>query len=104
MPEQPVRFEPNPNVVMTKLDERSAVVLDLNTKQYYTLNETGIRIWELLHEGRMTDEIAAALQAEYEVESERALRSIAVFCEMLTRERLMHAKAKGGKARRGPWC
>ena len=40
------------SLVFTRLDATEAVLLHLGTKRYYTLNETGARIWELLQHGR----------------------------------------------------
>jgi hypothetical protein len=44
-----------------------AVLLNLQTKRYFSLNETGTRIWEMVQQ--MTDEeaIVAALLSEYDV-------------------------------------
>ncbi len=90
-----ITLQANPNVVMTKLDERSAILLHLRTKQYYTLNETGIRIWELIHAGHGVDEIAATLQTEYNVQQEEATRSVSAFCESLRLEDLLQQRANG---------
>ena len=46
-----------------------AVLLNLRTKRYYSLNETGTRIWQLLLEGRTEEEIVQTLTAEYDVEA-----------------------------------
>jgi hypothetical protein len=54
-----------------------AVLLNLRTKRYFSLNETGTRVWELLLEGRTEEEIVAALLHEYEV-SEHVARTEAM--------------------------
>lgn len=43
------------------------VLLNLRTKRYYSLNETGTRIWQLLLEGRTEGEIVLMMTTEYEV-------------------------------------
>lgn len=65
MPEQ--TYRPNPNVVATTLEDAESVLLDLETRRYYTLNETGTRIWQLLSEGRPVSDIAVVLTSEFEV-------------------------------------
>jgi hypothetical protein len=48
-------FKTSSDVVVTELDgENESVLLHLGTKKYYTLNETGVRIWQLLGEGYKT--------------------------------------------------
>ena len=42
------------------------VLLNPETGQYYTLNEVGSRIWELLDGTRTRDGIVAAICAEYD--------------------------------------
>ena len=46
-----------------------AVLLNLRTKRYYSLNETGTRIWQLLLERRTEEEIVQMLTTEYEVDA-----------------------------------
>lgn len=93
MPLAEIKLQPNPNVVLTMLDEKIAVLLHLRTKQYYTLNGTGIRIWKLLQAGKCSDEIAARLQSEYRVKPEQASRSVSTFFESLKQEGLVQQTA-----------
>jgi hypothetical protein len=58
---------PGPDVVFTRFDATSAALLHLKTKRYYTLNETGARIWELLVSGKAPREIATSLNEEYDI-------------------------------------
>ncbi len=66
------RYAVNPDVVYTKLGDEEAVLLHLKTQHYYSINETGVAVWECLDEPRSLDEIAAALTASYEVEHAEA--------------------------------
>ena len=47
------------------------VLLDLDSEQYFGLDEVGTRIWALLGEGRCLDDIVATLLDEYDVEREQ---------------------------------
>jgi hypothetical protein len=49
-----------------------AVLLNLQTKRYYSLNETGTRIWEMVQQTADEESIVAALLREYEVEEQMA--------------------------------
>jgi coenzyme PQQ synthesis protein D (PqqD) len=91
-------MHPHPSLVFTRLDDNEAVLLHLDTKRYYTLNETGARIWELLQHGRCAQEIARALQDDYAITDEEAMPVLLAFVDELQQEGLVHA---GGPARRG---
>jgi len=80
---------PHPAVVYTPLDETEAILLHLDTKLYYTLNETGRRIWELAAAGQAPEAIAAALSAEFDVTVEHAEARARSLIEDLARERLL---------------
>ncbi len=49
-----------------------AVLLNLQTKRYFSLNETGTRIWELVQQTADEEEIVATLFGEYEVDETMA--------------------------------
>jgi hypothetical protein len=49
-----------------------AVLLNLQTKRYFSLNETGTRIWELVQQTADEEAIVATLLREYEVEEAMA--------------------------------
>ena len=58
---------PHSAVVSTTIDEDESVLLHLERQQYYSLNETGSRIWRLLTEGHDPDAIAAAIAEEWAI-------------------------------------
>ena len=64
----PNAVKPDTNVVFTRFDEASGALLHLVTKRYYTLNETGCRVWELIQDTSELERVAEALHEEYEVE------------------------------------
>ena len=49
-----------------------AVLLNLQTKRYFSLNETGTRIWEMVQQTAEEEAIIATLLSEYEVEEPMA--------------------------------
>ncbi|HMQ52140.1 MAG TPA: PqqD family protein [Anaerolineae bacterium] len=57
----------NPNATHQTVGEE-AVLINLNTGAYYSLNDTGTMFWELLDGERSIAECAALIAQEYEVE------------------------------------
>ncbi|MDQ7041762.1 MAG: PqqD family protein [Rhodothermus sp.] len=88
------RYEPDPRVNFTRFDEGEGVLLHLETRSYYTLNATGVFIWEQLEAGRQTvEEVVEALVSSYEVGREVAERQVRAFLEALQQEGLITRRA-----------
>ena len=83
------RVKPGPDVVITELEGKEAVLLNLATKMYYTLNETGLRIWQMLSSGRTFGEISETLSGEFDVTPEKAKESVFNLIGELTAEKLV---------------
>lgn len=56
--------------------EGETVLLNLKSKQYFVLNETGAFIWELLKEEHKIEELVAAVSENFDVEPERARKDL----------------------------
>ena len=69
-------FVPQEHVVFTEFDEGEGVLVDLNTKKYFQLNETAVLVWRGLEEGLSTEAIVGRITARYEVEEARASESV----------------------------
>lgn len=82
------RVRPHSQVVDTKLDEGEVVLLHLESKTYYSLNLTGERIWQGLKQGLTLNEISRRLQEEFDVDAERADRSVLDLATELCKQRL----------------
>jgi hypothetical protein len=52
------------------------VVLHTGTKRYYSLNETGARIWALLESAGDPDDTADIVAAEYEIPAKEAKQAV----------------------------
>lgn len=83
------RYEPSSEVVSTEIDEEESVLLSLETQQYYTLNETGSRIWELLSSGHDAEAIASAITEEWATTHDEALEYVHSFLQELSDEGLV---------------
>ena len=83
------KIKPDPDVVVTELDDKEAVLLHLGTKMYYTLNETGIRIWQLLSEGHSISEASETIHNEYDILPDAAQKSVLNITQELIDQKLV---------------
>ena len=83
-----MRYRAIPEALVATLSD-GAVLLNLQTKRYFSLNETGTRIWELVQETREEAEIAAVLIREYVVEEAVARAEVRRILEELIEARLI---------------
>lgn len=82
------RYRVVPDALCAALSD-GAVLLHLYTKRYFSLNETGSRIWSLLEQQATDEEIVDALVREYEVEKRDAARAVNQLLDDLVAERLI---------------
>lgn len=82
------RYRTVPDALSASLSD-GAVLLHLYTKRYFSLNETGARIWSLLEQQATEDEIVDALVREYDVEKPDAARAVNQLLGDLVAERLI---------------
>jgi hypothetical protein len=96
---------PDPEVASAEMHDGEIVLLHLGTKTYFTLNETGTRIWQLMCQGHTLGEIGEALNAEYEVSLEQAEGSVINLASQLAAEKLVSLSlASSGELERLPQC
>jgi hypothetical protein len=67
---------PGKHVVATDFAGGEGILVDLNTKKYYQLNETAMVVWKGLEQGKTTGEIAADITSNYEVALDKATLSV----------------------------
>jgi hypothetical protein len=65
-------LRPAPHVVAVTTGGRT-VLLDVQNGEYYSLNESGGRIWELLCDAREFGGIAAMLEHDYGISAETCI-------------------------------
>jgi coenzyme PQQ synthesis protein D (PqqD) len=83
-----IRYRIVPDALSASLSD-GAVLLQLYTKRYFSLNETGSRIWSLLEQQATDEEIVDALVREYDVEKPEAARAVNQLLDDLVAERLI---------------
>jgi hypothetical protein len=83
------KFTTHPDVVYTALKEGGSVLLHLGTQTYYSLNETGSTIWELMAKDLCLGKIGEALERSYAVSLEQAQHSVFNLATELAAESLI---------------
>jgi coenzyme PQQ synthesis protein D (PqqD) len=67
---------PGKHVVVTDFDGGEGILVDLNTKKYFQLNESAMLVWKGLEQGKSVREIADDITTNYEVALDRATSSV----------------------------
>jgi coenzyme PQQ synthesis protein D (PqqD) len=79
------------NQTHIELDDRTAI-LALKTGVYYTLNETGSRIWSLIQKPCSIAELRQAMVREYVVNESASERDLFEFLEKMISEDLVELR------------
>lgn len=81
--ERIARFGPNPQVASRSVGSE-VVLLNMEDGQYYSLNDTGALVWQLLQAHRPSlDDLAAEVIAHFEIDATTAHRDIEALVESL---------------------
>jgi len=80
------------HVVVTDFDGGEGILVDLNTKRYFQLNETAMIVWKGLEQGKSIAEIVADFTSSYEVEPDRATLSVQRLLDSFQTYKLVSAK------------
>ena len=83
---------PGKHVVATDFDGGEGILVDLNTKKYYQLNETAMIVWKGLEKGKTMGEIAADITSSYEVQPDKARVSVERIVDNFQTYKLLTAK------------
>ena len=86
-----------PDDVVFEVLEGEAVVLNLDTGIYFTLNPVGTRIWELIEEHGDLAKVRDAMISEYEVGEETLDRDIEALMRELVEKGLVLSTPEGEK-------
>jgi hypothetical protein len=82
---------PQEHVVFTEFDAGEGILVDLNTKKYFQLNETGTLVWRGLERKQTLEEIVGEITAAYDVTPEHASESVRRLLDNLRAFRLVRA-------------
>jgi hypothetical protein len=90
-PMNPSLPQPAAHIVVTEFEGGESVLVDLDTKRYYKLNETATLIWRGLADGSTKAALVGRLTAVYDVTEEDAAESIEGVLRHLKAHRLVVA-------------
>lgn len=82
---------PLDHVVFTEFDGGEGVLVDLQTKRYYQLNETAALVWRALEKGKGREEIVGEFTTLYDVTEEHARRSVENILQRFQSYKLLRA-------------
>ena len=85
------QLTPYDHIVFTEFDGTEGILVDLNAKKYYQLNETATLIWKGIANKAPIVEIANSLTSNYEVTPEDAERNVQAIVQQLQDYRLISA-------------
>jgi Coenzyme PQQ synthesis protein D (PqqD) len=68
------------------------VLLNLDTGEYYSLDEVGTRIWELCDGARTVSKIARCISEEFETSGNPVEQDVLTFLEELAQDRLVNCE------------
>ena len=89
-------FSVSPDVLSQRV-RGETVLLDLNTDQYFGLNEVGSRIWELVGEGQSLEQLIDTLLAEYDVTRQQLEADVRHWLGMLLEAGLLEIENSEGR-------
>lgn len=82
----------NPQCLLTELEDGTGVLLHIDTKYYFTLNDTGVFLWKQLQRAPLSPrELAEALSGEFEVAADDALPQVCELLDEMKANRLVQA-------------
>ena len=83
-----MRYTISPDAAAAAVDD-GTVVLNMRTRRYYSLNETGAVIWQMLENDGATQDVIAQLVARYDVDEATATDTVTRLLDELTAEALI---------------
>ncbi|MEW6209971.1 MAG: PqqD family protein [Acidobacteriota bacterium] len=85
-------IEKSAPTVFTRLEDSTAVLLNLGSRAYYDLNRTGAFVWQQIEKWQVLtlDDLIRAAQEQFEVSEDEARRHLKSFLERLEQLKLVH--------------
>lgn len=89
MTEVAQRFRVNTDSVAAKVIDGEAIIINLETGVYYSLDGTGGEVWSLLEEHHPVDAVVASLAARYGIPEGQCAADVRNLIEQLVAEHLL---------------
>jgi hypothetical protein len=97
MIESHARLRPNTDDVAAKVIDGEAIIMNLSNGLYFSMDEVGSALWEMVEAGCSLDEMARALNARYEVAADTARADVGRLAEQLVEEGLVIVSEDAGE-------
>jgi hypothetical protein len=82
------RYVVSPDAACAPVED-GAVVLNMRTKRYFSLNETGAAVWRFLEDEMDVEGVVTRLVELYDVDEVEAGRTVAILLDELSGEALI---------------
>lgn len=83
------RFRPNEEEVAAKVMDGEAILINLSTGMYYSMDKVGAMIWEFVEKRCSLAEMAGAIRGRYEVSAEQIEADVERLVGALLQENLV---------------
>ena len=83
-----VCWKPSPDIASRKVADE-VVLLNVKTSDYYSMNPTGVMVWELVCKNKKLDEIVAAVAAEFDADEGRVKKDVLELLKKLESEKIV---------------
>jgi len=93
-----MRYAVNSGQVISEIIDGEAVMINLTTGNYYSLNEVGAAIWDAVAAGASAPEIVERLSLRYDAPQDELERAVSQLLDDLGREELVVAADGDGTA------
>lgn len=91
---------PNKEHVASKIMDGELIIINLTTGVYYSMDNVGTAIWEMIEEGFNIDEGVAAIIERYDVSPDRVLADVKRIAEELLKENLIYMSDQAERAKK----
>ena len=89
--------------VRETINQDGAVLLDIKQGLCFSMNPVGSKIWEMLKKDRSLEQIASALEMEFQVPRSQIETDIAAFVSELRKRNVIVNEALHNKEDKGTW-
>ena len=69
-----------------------AVLLDLESSDFFSLNEVGMLIWDRIGSGASLDEIRTAIDQDYAAPGDRIKKDLTSLIDLMLKKKLLEAR------------
>jgi hypothetical protein len=83
------RLEPNTIEIAAKILDGEAILINLSTGVYYSMDKVGVTVWMLINDGYSIGDIANALSIRYEVDAVQVQNDLQQVIDSLIQENIV---------------